>query len=210
MSTKKKQKYPQTYCYFIYQYGFVILFAIISVIIFMAFEGSDDQSVIPQHQTELSTKHYFLLIPIVFLIAYDVFFRLCHEKWKDHGRDLTSVLDGLRAATLNTSFVIGFAGLIFSNIYDNQSDFLKSILEITNKNPILSLYFKCIIIASTLIILFIPVVYTNHGSNNKSDTEPSVVFKNYYFTILLLQKIVIILIVYLGIVFFNEIIKNIN
>jgi len=175
------------------KYGVVVMFLLISVSLLLACLYLE--------------YRWVILLPVLLIFIYDLLFRFSYkDEWAERGRDYNSTLNGIRAAIQYTSILIGFIGIVLSGFFEiNLITALKAKLA---SSFLLKTYAFTLVVIPTLMLLFIPVTYTQtkiteKKSDEKSMIEPSIALKNYYFLILLLQKVLIILSVYMAFVVFD-------
>jgi hypothetical protein len=146
---------------------------------------------------KFSEEHYIIIFPIIIFLINDIIFRRSNKgKWRLYGRNYKSTLHGIRAAIQYTTFLFGFIGIVLSSSFD--LGILTSLLEFFFESKWLQFYLISISMIITLMLLFIPVVYSKpQNKEDKEGEEPSQALKNYYFIILFLQKTIILLTMYL-------------
>jgi len=149
--------------------------------------------------------HFIVLIPLAFHVVHDIWFRLQPVRWKQHGRDCKSTLEGVRAAMQYTAFLFGFIGVGLGATF--KGGIPQHIKGLFSSSILLQGYLLAIIVMAGLMLLFIPVVYTNKSESSNSQ-EPSIALKNYYTFVLIIQKSLIILSVYLLLIITSNYIHN--
>jgi polyferredoxin len=150
-------------------------------------------------------QHWIMLIPIGVFLFYDSrfrWFRAREEKWHKHGRDKKETLESIRMASQYTSFFIAIIAVSLSIVLEKSP----LPLSLTNllANGFVKSYGLVVLALSGVVLLFIPIAY----SNNTDDNEPSRALKNCFFCVLLMEKIIILLLVYLIIAFTKVLIAS--